>query len=86
MYEARVKAVREAIGPHVDLIIENHSFTDSQSAAQLGNLVKKYNIFYFEEPSTPTPQLSKFCLLYTSKQRHAPSLLPFFSSETPVLL
>lgn len=60
MYEARVKAVREAIGPHVDLIIENHSFTDSQSAAQLGNLVKKYNIFYFEEPSTPTPQLSKF--------------------------
>ena len=60
MYEARVKAVREAIGPDVDLIIENHSFTDSQSAAQLGNLVKKYNIFYFEEPSTPTPQLSKF--------------------------
>lgn len=60
MYEARVKAVREAIGPNVDLIIENHSFTDSQSAAQLGNLVKKYNIFYFEEPSTPTPQLSKF--------------------------
>ena len=60
MYEARVKTVREAIGPDVDLIIENHSFTDSQSAAQLGNLVKKYNIFYFEEPSTPTPQLSKF--------------------------
>ena len=60
MDEARVKAVREAIGPNVDLIIENHSFTDSQSAAQLGNLVKKYNIFYFEEPSTPTPQLSKF--------------------------
>ena len=60
MYESRVKAVREAIGPDVDIIIENHSFTDSQSAAQLGNLVKKYNIFYFEEPSTPTPQLSKF--------------------------
>ena len=60
MYEARVKAVREAIGPNVDLIIENHSFTDSQSAAQLGNLVKKYNIFYFEEPNTPTAQLSKF--------------------------
>ena len=60
MYEARVRAVREAIGPNVDIIIENHSFTDSQSAAQLGNLVKKYGIFYFEEPSTPTPQLSKF--------------------------
>jgi L-alanine-DL-glutamate epimerase-like enolase superfamily enzyme len=60
MYEARVKAVREAVGPDVDIIIENHSFTDSQSAAQLGNLVKKYDIFYFEEPSTPTPQLSRF--------------------------
>ena len=60
MYEERVRAVREAIGPKVDIIIENHSFTDSQSAAQLGNLVKKYNIFYFEEPSTPTPQLSRW--------------------------
>ena len=60
MYEARVKAVREAVGPDVDIIIENHSFTDSQSAAQLGNLVKKYNIFYFEEPSTAVPQLSRF--------------------------
>jgi len=60
MYEERVKAVREAVGPDVDIIIENHSFTDAQSSAQLGNLVKKYNIFYFEEPTTPTPQLSKY--------------------------
>jgi L-alanine-DL-glutamate epimerase-like enolase superfamily enzyme len=55
-----VKAVREAIGPDVDLIIENHSFTDAQSSAQLGKMMKKYGIFYFEEPTTPTPQLSKF--------------------------
>ena len=60
MIESRVKAVREAIGPDVDIIIENHSFTDSQSAAQIGNAIKKYNIFYFEEPSTPSPQLSSF--------------------------
>lgn len=58
--EARVKAVREAIGPDVDLIIENHSFTDAQSSSQLGRVLKKYGIFYFEEPTTPTPQLSKF--------------------------
>ncbi len=58
--EDRVKAVREAIGPNVDLIIENHSFTDAQSSSQLGKVLKKYGIFYFEEPTTPTPQLSKF--------------------------
>ncbi len=60
MLEARVKAVREAVGPDVDIIVENHSFTDASSAVQIGHVLKKYNIFYFEEPTTPSPQLSKF--------------------------
>jgi galactonate dehydratase len=60
MYESRLKAVREAIGPDVDIIIENHSFTDAQSATQIGNIAKKYDIFYFEEPTTPSPQLCKY--------------------------
>ena len=60
MYESRLKAVREAIGPDVDIIIENHSFTDAQSSTQIGLMAKKYDIFYFEEPTTPTPQLSKY--------------------------
>ena len=60
MYESRLKAVREAIGPDVDIIIENHSFTDAQSSTQIGLTAKKYDIFYFEEPTTPTPQLSKY--------------------------
>ena len=60
MYEARLKAVRQAIGPKVDNIIENHSFTDAQSSSQIGRMAKKYDIFYFEEPTTPTPQLSKY--------------------------
>ena len=60
MYEARLKAVRQAIGPKVDIIIENHSFTDAQSSSQIGRMAKKYDIFYFEEPTTPTPQLSKY--------------------------
>ncbi|MCR5229815.1 MAG: mandelate racemase/muconate lactonizing enzyme family protein [Solobacterium sp.] len=55
----RVETVRKAIGPDVDLIIENHSWTDANSAIQYGNAVKHCNIFYFEEPTTPTPQLSK---------------------------
>ena len=60
MYESRLKAVREAIGPDVDIIIENHSFTDAQSSTQIGLTAKKFDIFYFEEPTTPTPQLSKY--------------------------
>ncbi len=55
MYVDRVAAVREAIGPNVDLIIEGHGFLDALSSVQLARAVEKYNIFYFEEPCTPTP-------------------------------
>lgn len=58
--ESRIAAVREAIGPDVDIIVENHSFTDAQSSVQLGKMMKKYGVFYFEEPTTPTPQLTKY--------------------------
>ena len=58
--ESRVAAVREAVGPGVDIIMENHSRPDAQSAVQLGRAVQKYNIFYFEEPNTPTPKTAKF--------------------------
>lgn len=60
MVESRVKAVREAIGPDIDIIIENHSFTDAQSSSQIGQAIRKYGIFYFEEPSTPSPELCRF--------------------------
>ena len=58
--ERRIAAVREAVGPNVDIIMENHSFTDAQSAVQLGKIAEKYNIFYFEEPNTPAPKTTKF--------------------------
>ena len=58
--ESRVAAVREAIGPNVDIIMENHSRPDAQSAVQLGRAVQKYNLFYFEEPNTPNPKTAKF--------------------------
>ncbi len=59
MIEERVAAVREAIGPKRDLIMEMHSHTDALSSVQIGKRVEKYNIFYFEEPNTPTPKLTK---------------------------
>jgi galactonate dehydratase len=60
LVEERVAAVREAIGPNVDLIVEGHSFTDAQSAIQIGRRIQKYNIFYYEEPCTPFPKIGKF--------------------------
>ena len=60
MVEARMKAARDAAGDEVDIIMENHSFPDAQSAVQLGRALEKYNIFYFEEPNTPTPKTAKF--------------------------
>lgn len=60
LVERRVKAVRDAVGPNVDIIMENHSFLDAQSAIQIAKRVEKYNIFCYEEPNTPTPKTTKF--------------------------
>lgn len=60
LVEERVAAVREAIGSDVDLIMENHSNIDAQGAVQLANVVEKHNIFMFEEPCTPSPDVNKF--------------------------
>jgi L-alanine-DL-glutamate epimerase-like enolase superfamily enzyme len=58
--EERIAASREAVGPNVDIIIENHSSTDALSSIQIGRMAEKYNIFYFEEPNTPTPKMTKY--------------------------
>ena len=60
LIEERVAACREAVGPNVDIIMENHSRPDANSAVQLGRVVQKYNIFYYEEPNTPSPKTAKY--------------------------
>lgn len=37
---SRLAVVREAVGPNVDILMENHSYLDAQSAVQLGRLVE----------------------------------------------
>ncbi|TWH51773.1 mandelate racemase/muconate lactonizing enzyme family protein [Sporomusa sp. KB1] len=49
----RVKAIREAVGPNVDIIIENHANTDMVSAIQFAKAIEEYNIFFYEEINTP---------------------------------
>jgi len=64
--EERIAAVREGIGPDCDLIIENHSTPDAETAIQIAHMAEKYNIFYFEEPNTPTPYSAKYIAGRTS--------------------
>ena len=50
---ARIRATREAVGPEVDIIIENHSKTDAISATIIGQAAEEYGIMYYEEVATP---------------------------------
>ena len=51
----RVRVTRETVGPDVDIIIENHSYLDANTAIQFAQAIEPYNIMYFEEPNTPDP-------------------------------
>lgn len=59
MVEERLAAVREAVGPDVDILMECHGDLDAVSAAQLAKVIEPYNIFCYEEPSLPFPDLTK---------------------------
>lgn len=60
LLETRIAATRQAVGPKVDIILENHCYTDAQGAVQMGNMAKKYRIFYYEEPTTPHADLLSY--------------------------
>lgn len=60
LQEERVAAVREAVGPEVDILWEAHGNTDANTAVQIGRMAEKYNIFFLEEPSTPNPKMTRF--------------------------
>lgn len=49
----RVAAVREVGGPALDIIIELHALTDTNTSIQLGRELEQFNIFYYEEPTQP---------------------------------
>ncbi len=49
----RLKAIRDAVGPDVDIIAEMHSFTDTTAAIQFGRMIEELGIYYYEEPVMP---------------------------------
>lgn len=55
---ARVEAIRDAGGEDLDIIIELHSLTDTNTAIQLGKELERFGCFYYEEPTQPlNPEL-----------------------------
>jgi L-alanine-DL-glutamate epimerase-like enolase superfamily enzyme len=51
--EARIKATRDAVGPDVDIIMENHAMTDASTAIQIGKIARDYRIMFYEEGTPP---------------------------------
>jgi L-alanine-DL-glutamate epimerase-like enolase superfamily enzyme len=49
----RLAAMREVAGPNVDIIVENHAFTDTTSSIQFGRMIEEFGIYYYEEPTMP---------------------------------
>ena len=49
LYYQRLKAVREAVGPNVDIIIELHSLPSVTSAIQMGRIFEEFDCMYYEE-------------------------------------
>lgn len=58
--EDRLAAVREAVGPDVDIIAEAHSRMDAPGAIRYAKILEKYDVMFFEEPDTPTPYMTKY--------------------------
>lgn len=46
----RLKAIREAIGYDVDIIVEAHALTDKVSAVEFGRMIEEFRISAYEEP------------------------------------
>ncbi len=50
MYRERMKAMRNAVGPDVDIIFECHSLLGVTSAIQVGELAQEFDCMFYEEP------------------------------------
>lgn len=55
--EQKLDAVREVIGPDVELILENHCITSANTAIQFGKLAQNYDPILLEEPANPSDVL-----------------------------
>jgi L-rhamnonate dehydratase len=54
----RVQAVREAVGPEIDIFIDANCNLDLYHATKLAEIIKPFNISFFEEPITQNDPLA----------------------------
>ncbi|MBT9431536.1 hypothetical protein JZM24_04080 [Candidatus Sodalis endolongispinus] len=46
----RIRKVREAIGPDIDVLVDANNCWDAATAVQVANRIRDYDIYLFEEP------------------------------------
>ena len=46
----RIKAIREAVGPKVDLMMDCHRRLSAYDALHLAERIEEYNLYWYEEP------------------------------------
>jgi galactonate dehydratase len=59
---ACVKAIRDAIGPDIDLFVDCHSFFDLPTSMEVANALRELGVSWFEEP-LPTPNIDELARL-----------------------
>ncbi len=50
---ARVKAVRDAVGPDIDVLLDMSAELTTDAVIRIGQRVEEFDIFFFEEPVDP---------------------------------
>ena len=50
---SRVAAVREAVGPRIEVLIDAHGHYNVPTAIRIGNRLAEYNVTWYEEPVPP---------------------------------
>lgn len=56
----RIKAIREAVGPNVDIILETHALLTETTAIQIGRALEEFDLMYYEESTPPlNPKVMK---------------------------
>ena len=48
-----IEAVRRAVGPDVDLMVDNHGRSTPAAALEMARALAPYNLLFFEEPTPP---------------------------------
>jgi L-alanine-DL-glutamate epimerase-like enolase superfamily enzyme len=50
LFYNRVKAIREAVGPNIDILLEIHGAFNTTTAIQMGRIWEDLSCFFYEEP------------------------------------